>query len=635
MGNTTGTPAVPMNPTAWSLVSMWSSIWDAPRFHGPGRVHDPVLSREALAPLLKIAASCVSSLLPHVSATAQLPPHGASRDLLVAAVNGNPHGAALAYASKDPAKFVRILAQAAFRTGDGDYAEGLHEKQLDKLIDQHCASQLEQAACLVRDPSTTLRSALIASSQSIEKVISKGVKEGDLAAVADRLLLAQRLARLADDAEALLNKSQDAETAYDSSPYKPYFEAESTMLQEAQDNEQEEDGQRLPRSQTIVSPNVPQLGEQEDEDADDKSGPPPKRTKSQVAMSLKVQKVKKDVDEHHDHVIDLRRTASLLSRKDVPDGELAALQAELEAVQTAQKRARNFGEDLVEDMLVLDNLSNLADEDRSTRKAAIAGIESLLEDVDAAKTRLATLHKSLEAKVAKAQKEAEKKKAVKATIAPSGASRKQQTDEARSGNTAAVQPPSKDVWKKLRLPLPFHSTQTRDGYVLMATVPGLHVEDLRLELSEDSSTLTISGVKVPTPTEAALMQRKISMRLQQIEGQNAKHLSHLENNMDQAVEHAFIELGQGEFGRFTEAFQIPQDVNPELIDASYSEGVLRVVLPRYEKPLLAHDYRGPGGRYLGRRGSVGAGGYPDLPGNARSAPWGGQLFGGHDDYYRW
>ncbi|CAE8621369.1 unnamed protein product, partial [Polarella glacialis] len=168
-GNHTSVKGVPMPPTAWALSSEWSQIWDAPRFRGDGRVQKLALSREALGPLLKIAASCVAVLLPHVQGKegAVVPPHGASRELLVAAVDGDPAGAALSDPTGDPAGWVRALAKSAFQTGDGDFIEGLSEASLDQLLDQHCSGQLEQAALLVRDPSAALQSALEAAREAV------------------------------------------------------------------------------------------------------------------------------------------------------------------------------------------------------------------------------------------------------------------------------------------------------------------------------------------------------------------------------------------------------------------------------------------------------------------------------------
>ncbi|CAJ1373403.1 unnamed protein product [Effrenium voratum] len=76
-----------MPAAAWDLVTLWSDVWDAPRFRGEDRVQKPVLTREALAPLLKLAASCVVALQENLKGTSQVPAHGAygaSRELLAA-----------------------------------------------------------------------------------------------------------------------------------------------------------------------------------------------------------------------------------------------------------------------------------------------------------------------------------------------------------------------------------------------------------------------------------------------------------------------------------------------------------------------------------------------------------------------
>ncbi|CAJ1456898.1 unnamed protein product, partial [Effrenium voratum] len=127
-----------------------------------------------------------------------------------------------------------------------------------------------------------------------------------------------------------------------------------------------------------------------------------------------VQKVKQHQEDMSKEVYDLSRTTSALQKReacqsqDEKENESDKLRAELTAVEEARKKARNFGEDLLEDMMALDDLSGLSEEDRSTRKAALAGLEGLLQDVDTAKSRLAMLHRQLEGKLKKAD---EKKQA--------------------------------------------------------------------------------------------------------------------------------------------------------------------------------------------------------------------------------
>ena len=79
-----------------------------------------------------------------------------------------------------------------------------------------------------------------------------------------------------------------------------------------------------------------------------------------------------------------------------PDKEL---EEATKALQESRKRARNCGEDLLEDTLALDKLTGLFPEDRSNRKAAIAALDSLLEEVDTIKSDLTRVGKDLEAKL--------------------------------------------------------------------------------------------------------------------------------------------------------------------------------------------------------------------------------------------
>eukprot|EP00435_Cladocopium_sp_Y103_P021529 s2368_g5.t1 len=153
----------------------------------------------------------------------------------VAAIDGGENGPrALADPHGRPVDFVRALSKAAFMTGDGEYTEGLSESQLDQLLDQLCTSQLdrkiyggwggwrfwewmkplqEQAASLVRDPSARLRVAMEKLMAAVEEVLANPPEEGDLAAVAQRLMLVQRLERAAEDASAMLVKDNSSTEA--------------------------------------------------------------------------------------------------------------------------------------------------------------------------------------------------------------------------------------------------------------------------------------------------------------------------------------------------------------------------------------------------------------------------------------
>eukprot|EP00441_Pelagodinium_beii_P017325 CAMPEP_0197662710 /NCGR_PEP_ID=MMETSP1338-20131121/54467_1 /TAXON_ID=43686 ORGANISM="Pelagodinium beii, Strain RCC1491" /NCGR_SAMPLE_ID=MMETSP1338 /ASSEMBLY_ACC=CAM_ASM_000754 /LENGTH=594 /DNA_ID=CAMNT_0043240669 /DNA_START=109 /DNA_END=1893 /DNA_ORIENTATION=+ len=582
---------VPMTPSAWALASLWAEIWDAPRFRSKA-----ALTREALAPLLKIAASCVAGIQQHVlssqggsvDAKAAVPPQGASRDLLVALLDGDASFLGEASEpSKNPVSFVKALARSAFMTGDGDYPEGVAEASIDELLSKHCSSQLQQAELLLQDPSAALQNALEGARSSVQEIIATPPASGDLAGVANRHLLIQRLERVVEDCRSMAANSEVG----------PGSDAD------------------------VGSSASSELTEDE---------PPLKRTKSQVAANLKVQKVKQHHENLQKEVFDLSRTTSALTKHEIPEDEIEAVQAELKTVEEARKKARNFGEDLLEDMLALDNLSGLAEDDRTTRKTVIAGIDGLLADVDTAKSRLANMHKQLEDKL----KTLEEKKQSKAD-AEEPLPRADDGPTPRQLQQSALQPPppAKDVWQKLRLPLRFYSTEAADHYLISATVPGLDLDDLKLELGS-SNTLLVEGLKLPSQPAASSMRKKIGQKIKQLAQRSPKQSAKLADAIAQVAADAYVELGQGEFGRFAETFQLPEDVNTDAIDASYKDGVLRIVLPKVPRSRPPAYPVHNAGRFLGARGPRRRNAHPGL-GSAAAAPWGGSLFGGHDDFFTW
>lgn len=614
---------VPLPPTAWALASMWADIWDAPRFRGSCQVHEPALSREALAPLLKIAASCVAVLQPHVQGPGKqgVPLQGGSRELLVAAIDGDAHGAALSDPSGNPTGFVRSLVKSAFMTGDLEFPEGITEALLDELLDKHCSSQLEQSALLVKDPSAALTSTLNAVQQAVQEVASTPPKQGDLAGVANRLLLIQRLERVMEDAQAIMATASEPTEA--------------------------------PTEESAV-PDTESSQVESEVDAGDQ--PPLKRTKSQAVAKLQVQKVQQHTENLAKEIHDLSRTTSVLAKNEVPEDEKASLQAELKSVEEARKKARNFGEDLLEDMLQLDNLSGLADTDRSARKSTLSGLEGLLQDVDTAKSRLALMHKELNNKLKKIEeREDAEKKRVEAEAAKAAQAQQAQQAQApqptprrraergRAAAETALEPPppGKDVWKQVRLPLRFQTREEPSCYNISATIPGLEMDDLRLDLDDSATALHVEGLRVPSKQEALSMRKKISQRIMSMAQRSPQDFEKLLKSLPQAAENAYVELGQGEFGRFADTFRLPGDVDVDRIEASYNDGVLRIVLPKKVQQMPQRSGYGSGqapgygsGRYLGGRNPSRRDIYPGL-GPAGDAPWGGSLFGGHDDYFRW
>lgn len=385
------------------------------------------------------------------------------------------------------------------------------------------------------------------------------------------------------------------------------------------------------------------------------------RTTSQVAAFEKIQKVMQHLEERRVLIHDLHRTVLQLSNTEVLAVEgIELLEADLATVEEARKRARNVGEDLIEDMLVLDSLHNLVPDDRSTRKASIAGIDALLEDVDVAKSRLAALHKRLLSKLeeVKEMREAEctatkahptpqgevgetalesltlaqpqtsqtfggmaEPKRVPPPVVHSARGPRETTSQKPKSLASEVQAPmpTRDSWRQIHLPLRFQVVDQDEQCSILAKVPGLDVEDFQLAVGDNASTLTVEGLRMPTLQVAVEMRKKITNRLQTLARHSPQQFARIEGSLNEVAAKAYAELGKDEYGHFSETFRLPQNVDVSGIDASYRDGVLRIVLPKVVPRRCAH----PAAGMLGGRCFNGQ----------RSAPF-GQL-GGFDDGFFW
>lgn len=89
-------------------------------------------------------------------------------------------------------------------------------------------------------------------------------------------------------------------------------------------------------------------------------------------------------------------------------------------------------------------------------------------------------------------------------------------------------------------------TSENEGAILMAEIPGVDAEDINISVTADS--LTITGIRKP------------------IEGVKLEQYHRREQR----------------YGEFTRVVQLPYTVNSDGVDASVSNGVLRIFLPRAE-----------------------------------------------------
>lgn len=305
---------------------------------------------------------------------------------------------------------------------------------------------------------------------------------------------------------------------------------------------------------------------------------PLERTQSQLAKHVVVQKVVDRSSGRRGEIEELRRAASVLGHQEAE--EPAAAQGALAAVEQEQKRVRNFGEDLLEDMLALDALGGLHSEDRAARRGAIAELDSLLGTVDGAKAKLAAVRGRLQKKLDEAQaeeaREAEARPALARPAAaptppltpgrrPGTAPARRNAPRARPPPGGAAAPLGAEFWGRIRLPVRFQYREGPDGYTAIAALPGVDAKDLELTFSDDLSRLSVAGVRLPSASEASHLQRYLETELGPGLAIRPEH---------------YLEAGRGAFGRFGEELRLPRDVDVDGVTASHERGALRIHMPR-------------------------------------------------------
>jgi hypothetical protein len=120
------------------------------------------------------------------------------------------------------------------------------------------------------------------------------------------------------------------------------------------------------------------------------------RTESQSQKQCKVQQIYDRLGDYCLPVAKLKQDVSELAKRIAQDD--VCLEGVKQAMDACRKSARNQGEDLLEDTLALDALTDLFAEDRTKRKEALARLDALLEEVDVVKSDLVALDKKLKIK---------------------------------------------------------------------------------------------------------------------------------------------------------------------------------------------------------------------------------------------
>jgi HSP20 family molecular chaperone IbpA len=236
----------------------------------------------------------------------------------------------------------------------------------------------------------------------------------------------------------------------------------------------------------------------------------------------------------------------------------------------------------MEGMLKLDQLSGLADQDRSTRKDTIRGIQGMLDEIDNAKLRVAKLEKHLKSEIDKMKPEKvvmTRDEDLKAEGKSSSPAKRGATEQNGRANLAV---PNID-WTRVRLPVKFSLATKPSSYCLSASVPGLAADSLRLR-HDGENVLTIEGLRTPSSSDRKYLDKMLAEHIQRLPASERARLRQTD------VDEMMVKFSHGRFGLFSEDFEIPPGVSVQDIESTYQHGVLVVTFPRKDVPSQRETY---------------------------------------------
>jgi hypothetical protein len=237
----------------------------------------------------------------------------------------------------------------------------------------------------------------------------------------------------------------------------------------------------------------------------------------------------------------------------------------LSSLESLRKRARNYSEDILEETLKLDSLTNLLPEDRVARKETLRQADLLVEGLDSMKAELAALQRRFASAPTSAEERTATEDKKLASHVPAQATPPPVQSAART--EAEVPLPPASLWTKVRLPLSFSAQEGVSRYVLPARSHAVDTKSLRLRLIDGGATLSISGVCAPSAEEAADMQQEVTRYMQATRSKVG-------------VPTLYAQLAHGTYGSFAETVRLPEDVDVHAIHTTYENNVLQVVLPK-------------------------------------------------------
>jgi len=579
------------------LRRLWANTWDAARFAAERPLHKPAFELSACGVQLELAAQAVARIREATGkdfeVTEFVPLEGRSCSLLELAVS---EGRGLPHPAEDPVGFVEAMIHAALQTGDGSYGFGLQGKpEVDALIAKHCEDLLNSARGL-QDPAVATRDVESAAAELSGAVQALLARDVGASSKAEAVAFSSRVLQLSREMRSLAGRMQEVATQK-AGEVEPPADVETAGPEPSTDMSDSTDPVGVPAFQEDDI-----AMETDGGGAADDAGEMLQRTKSQVVKRIKVDEVAQALEARREPIQQLRRVLSQLDSKgrttaggDSTESRFDWKTGELKQVQKLQQSFRNFGEDLMEGILTLDQLSGLAEQDRQVRKETLKGLQGLLDEIDAAKPRVAKMQKKLATELdeLKPALQAEQQQQQPGGGADySGMAVEEQHQEKQQPRQAhqqhQEQQPQQQVprsaaaplaaprvdWTRLKLPLQFSSLERPRAYLLSASAAGLDPDSIRLS-RRDGGVLRVQGARLPSASEQKALTRLLAEHIERMPWKQRQHLTQEE------ADEMLLQLGHGRFGLFQQEFELPHDVDWATIEPSYEDGVLRIVLPRH------------------------------------------------------
>lgn len=148
----------------------------------------------------------------------------------------------------------------------------------------------------------------------------------------------------------------------------------------------------------------------------------------------------------------------------------------------------------------------------------------------------------------------------------------------------------RNKWESMKLKPKMEVDERSDGYLISSYIPGLSKEEIKLQFEPSNRTFTVEGIRVPTEREEAALRSQIRRNFIQTGNYSPE---------DEDV--LFLKAASGRFGKFSESFKLPENVNTDQISARYDNGNLLITIPKVRIPRQQRGGNPYGGGYFNDR----------------------------------